>query len=108
MPIKKEAYEKLETKGYFRVLHGHHHEGGKTYSPSDGVFASKSDLLKFNKLNAVKFEKVHDYVPKTEQSDGDGLDSFTVAELKEYAAAEEIDLTGVKTKEEILAKIRGN
>lgn len=46
-------------------------------------------------------------VDATDSEDAeDGLDDYTVAQLKEYAANEEIDLEGATRKEDILRAIR--
>ena len=66
--------------------------------PGD-IIDSLSDLSRFNIPGDPKR-----YEPVAE---GDGFDSMTVAELKQYAEEEEIDLGMVTKKAEILHLIRG-
>ena len=81
----------------FRLLRGVHNEGGRTYKVGD-VIDSASDLSKHNK-DVVRFE------PLSEGSLGghSGLESMTIAQLKQHAEEEEIDLGDATKRSEILA-----
>ncbi len=83
----------------FKVLAGHHNEGGKTYGPGD-IVDSASDLNKHNKQEAIKFEQVGEVL-----SPQDELKQHTVAELQDLAAEEEIDLGDAVKKLEIIEAI---
>lgn len=45
-------------------------------------------------------------IAEVEDADDDGLDTFSVAELKQHAIDEQIDLGAAKSKADILAAIR--
>lgn len=90
----------------FELLSGVHNEGGKTYYPGD-VFDSARDLSKhpYNRPNAFRFRALS--TGPVEAKARNELDSMTVAELKQYAEAEEIDLGDATKRAEILALCRG-
>jgi hypothetical protein len=108
------------------------HEGDHVYVPGDIIDTDK-DLLRFNGVGmSPKFERLHDtsagdvrnYPPPTppekqlppapkqvepvtkRPGDDDKLDTMTTQQLKEYAAENEIDITGCTRKDEILERIR--
>lgn len=113
----------------FRVVHGRHHEGGRTYKQGE-IVDSKTDLSRLNAPNAIKFEKVAESIPVTpvsipqeetetveeapmqeleveeEVSVEDDFETMKVAELKQLAEAEEIDLDGATRKADIIERIR--
>ena len=73
------------------------------FYPGD-IFESDQDLDKFNNTGSAKmYEKLSD-IPHAVQ---DEFDSKTVAQLLEFAEAEEITLTPGLKKDEIIAAIRG-
>jgi hypothetical protein len=104
----------------FKVLHGIHSEGYRTYGVGT-VVDSKSDLSKFNRPGSVRFQQVPDDTPTQEQAAQlaaeagakdntlpTPLKDMTVNELKRLAEDEEADLEGAKTKEQIIAAIELN
>lgn len=150
----------------FRVLHGIHLHGGKTFGkgqPDGDIVESESDLVKmFNSAGSAKFERLgvgeddsieslmarkaeideklaflakKDRVAKAAasaevspssssptglgsnddtldggeggDSQGDEFSGMSFVELKDYAETHEIDITGKRSKAEILEVIRG-
>ena len=117
----------------FRVLMGVHSESKKIYNAGD-VVDSKSNLLKHNKGNSVRYERVADDAKDTgkpvigaseEQKDAvaeaakkgfeDGntaalpkapLESMTVEQLRKMAEEYEIDVSTCKRKEELVNTLR--
>jgi len=103
----------------FKVLRGRHTEGGVMYQAGE-VVDSSSDLNKHNSPGSRKFEQLSGEVadapsaslPESSEDDedpeegSDELDGMTVAQLKTFAAEEEIDLSGVSRKSDILSAIR--
>ena len=113
----------------YRVLIGSHHHKGRTYRAPE-VFESDVDMLRFNGPKdsrlPPKFEKVD--VPQRAQAQqvqtqaqtqtvdpakeaftkelDDYLPSLTQKELQAYAASEDIDLKGVKSKEDMIRVIK--
>ena len=102
----------------FRLLHGTHFHGGKQYNPGDPVEADSDLCKKFNTPGDLpRFERLPDDAPLTATPTlaptesvaapaEDTLDSMTVEELREWAASEEIDVRGAKTKEQLVKAIR--
>jgi hypothetical protein len=109
----------------YRVLRGQHAQGEYpkghvlantpiVYDPGD-IVESEKDLLSLNgKVGSLgpKFELVHDdrlkatdKINVTGQSD-DSLDGMTVAQLREMAESDSIDISSAKNKAEIIAAIR--
>lgn len=90
----------------FRLKRGKHRQGGITYERG-AIVESHIDLVK--RMGGEKFEKLDGSIvldkPEVVEVD-DGLEAMTVPELRKWAAEEEIDLTGLNRKEEILTKIR--
>ena len=86
----------------FRVLRGHHNEGGKTYDVGD-IVDSKSNLLQHNFGRSIRFEAVLDPNPVNE----DGLDQLTVTQLRALAAEEEVGLVSATLKDDIIEVLRG-
>ncbi|MHC4686854.1 MAG: hypothetical protein ACYTEW_21470 [Planctomycetota bacterium] len=86
----------------FKLLRGIHSEGDRTYHPGD-VIDSASDLSKHNRENSTRFE----LLPGGATGVADGLESMTVAQLRQHAEAEEIDLGDATKRAEILALCRG-
>lgn len=120
----------------FRLLEGLHVENGPIGAnglPTDviykrgDIFESESDLLQFNRgPNSQKFERIHDDRPVTSEVQKQAvprpegkqsqqlnlpaelpLEQMTEKELVAFAAEEEIDLKGVKGKDNILRVLRG-
>ncbi len=110
----------------FKLLAGKHVEGGKRYVPGN-VIDSKSDLSKFNTPGyAPKFEEVPDSTPAspgqalhTPNAIKEGekkepvvappkykLDGMSVKQLQDVADAEEVDVKGLKTPVEMIAKLK--
>ena len=118
----------------FKIEHGHHSERGLLFQQGS-VVDSVSDLAaKFNSPGAVKFtavpadteahpgiqmENLHSLPPQEEpltehskptesivpdQSE-ETLKAMTVADIQKFAAEEEIDLSGCKTKEQMIKTI---
>lgn len=110
--------KKKKIVGRFRVLRGSHSEG---YNPDGSIriyhkgdiVDSVTNLLKHNKQGSIKFQKVgrtavdeEETVTDPEDVGGYGsLADMTVDELKEVAAAEEIDLEGATRRKEIVSRI---
>lgn len=117
------------TRYKFRVVRGRHHEDGKTYfkatpqlpSPHGDTFVTTNDLRKHNYPGSKKFDLLQvledGAAPDPEPgpvlppepwpqvlSEGD-LSKLTIAELRAFAEGEEIDLTGLRTRDEILKTI---
>jgi hypothetical protein len=118
----------------FRLLRGQHAQGHypqghpKVGNPivyeAGDIVESDADLLFLNgKVGSLgpKFEVVHDdrlhatdrvNLAKKEMPvdpaspQGDGLDSFTLDELKQLAEDDEVDLGKAKTKEQVIKAIR--
>lgn len=117
---------------YYRVLQGRHSEGVDKQGnplvyykggPHGDVVKSKSDLDKMNGVGVQpKFENLGpDYKPRKvlqeewRQGEGDNpvtitndppdLENMTVPQLKEFAEDNEIDITGLTLKEQIMGKI---
>ena len=93
--------------GRFKVLRGCHSEGGKIYKKGD-IVESATDLLKHNDPKEPRFASVDDVV-ETASADAEkheGLAEMTFAELKTYAEEGEIDITGLTTKDQLIAKIK--
>lgn len=97
---------------WFKLLNGLHDQGdGKVYRRGD-VVNSKQDLEK--RFGPAKFQRVADPAQVKEEepvasapvSVQDEFSDMTVAELKQFAASEEIDLGSASRKDEILAVIR--
>lgn len=96
--------------GKYKVLRGRHAEYGRVYDIGD-IVDSRSDLDVLNSLNSQKFEYIgpgtYSKTSSTESEAGqDSLDSMTVAQLKELAEGEEIDLDGATRRDEILTIIK--
>lgn len=101
----------------FRVLRGIHSEGGVTYE-AGGIVDSSTNLLRMNSPGSVKFVKVGQEPVLASASEplqspdqliptaGDSLDAMTVAELREFAREEGIDLEGANRKDQIIEAIR--
>jgi len=105
-----------------RVLRGSHFEGGKRYRKGDTVL-SKSELAKkYNFPNSKKYEFIGtvsdggeseetpiEITPETDDKENRWtqaeLEALTVNELKELAEDEEVDLEGLRLKEEIVEAI---
>lgn len=128
--------EKAQTQvNRYRVLSGTHSEGyepvidpetGKqlldpmTNKPLRGepityhagqIVESKSDLLRFNSPGSIKFELLgarNSYFsePVKQENEQDELGRMTVGQLREFAAANEVDLGPAKSKDDILRTIR--
>lgn len=81
----------------FKLISGVHSEGGRTYLPGE-IIESRSDLSKHNHFPDRRYEPV---------AEGDGFDSMTIAELKQHAEEEEVDLGMATKKAEILRLVRG-
>jgi len=110
----------------FRLLRGFHEQGdkdseGKTilYKPGD-EFTSKTDLVdRFNKRGCVKFERLPDLPDPVVSSNEnqvslldetgveDDLDDFTIAELRQRAEDEGVNISGLRRKDEIIDVLRG-
>lgn len=112
---KEETKSEVKEKKYsFRIRRGAAVVDGKMYSAvniKDGnpdLIYTDNDLSKHNTPGvAKKFTSADDFEPTEEiQDDDDGLDELTVDELKTHAKEEEIDLSGLTKKDEIIAKIR--
>ena len=69
--------------------------------PGDGVFYGGDIVESDLDLGPPKFEKVESPIAVQRPPDG-GLESMTVAELKQHAAEEEIDLGDATKRAEIL------
>ena len=109
----------------FQVLHGRHSEGGMLYERGD-VFESKSDLNKLNggSHDTQKFLRMADDakpkggkevafmnetpVVEEEAEETVDLSSKTVAELRELAEEEEIDLGEATLKADIVEIIEAH
>jgi len=94
----------------FRVLGGNHSQDGKVFQKGDIVETDKP----LDKIMANKFVRILEGASATEEAPtnkldtevADGLQNMTVAELKAFAADEEIDLGTATKKAEILNTIR--
>lgn len=124
------AEKKQPGKMRFQLLSGHHNQGevdeqgvaiiyqGGIPGQYDGdILESKTDLAaRFNvKGFAPKFRRVPSLTPLQRYGvDGagskddptDGLDALTVAELREFAAQEEVELGQATSKADIIEVIR--
>lgn len=97
----------------FKLLHGIHNEGGKTYYPGD-VIDSASDLSKHNRPSNVRYEPVAEETDDplgsadTLQANpvplesGAPLESLTIAQLRQLAEEYEVDLGDAAKKGEII------
>ena len=97
----------------FKVLIGAHNEGGMTYGPDEeggDVVDSKSDLSQHNSPGAIKFARVANNgaavleVPPNLEEDEEGnpnFDRMTVAQLKDFAEENDIELSVDANKAEI-------
>lgn len=80
---------------------------------SGDIIVSKQDLCRrFNQEPfSRKFERVFDAAPATPigsvEREWGNLDTMSVKDLQDLAAAEEIDTKGAKTKEDLIKAIRG-
>ena len=95
----------------FKVLTGKHHEGGRTYKTGE-IVDSKSDLLKLNR-GSRKFERVtkeDDEALAKKKAEApstlDELEKMTKADLEAFAADGGIDISGLKTKDQLIIAIR--
>lgn len=102
------------TKFRFKLLRGAHADDSGVHEMGE-VFDTDQDLNLMNAPGGIKFEQVSkeeeaaaeppppkdDVPPDT----GDDLEGMTVSELKSFAAEEEVDLTGVSRKADIIAAI---
>ena len=92
----------------FQVLRGVHSHGGQIYRKGD-VVESDVDLTKHNTPGSPRFAPIGDggvaVVDEPVGSD-DGLDEMNVRELREYAEEGGIDLSGTKSKDAIIERIR--
>lgn len=95
----------------FRVLTGKHREGGRTYKTGE-VVDSKSDLLKLNR-GSRKFDRVtkeDDEAAEKAKAEApstlDELEKMTKAELESFAADGGIDISGIRTKDQLIIAIR--
>ena len=87
----------------FVLVEGRHNEGGRTYKRGD-IIETDNDLTKHNRADSIKFQAVGETVkPQTQELQ---LELMTVAQLKEYAASREIDLSDVTKRAEILEIIK--
>lgn len=113
----------------FRILRGKHNQGERhpdgrpvIYARND-VVESETDLCKLNAGMATKkFERVDDSTPltnpdaagksvpspETVDPNEDTFNEMTVAELRQFAEQEEIDLGKARTKDEIIAVLRSH
>ncbi len=105
----------------FKVLRGQHSEQGKIYKKGDTV-DSKTDLAeRFNFPGSIKFAKIasknspSDEVEEEEEEEtaeetysAEELSLLTIPDLKELANDQEINLSGLSRKEEIIEAILGN
>ena len=102
----------------FRLLRGDHQHGGKMYKKNDII---ESDIELDTVFGANKFQRLHiaptevqqvevpepvETTPGIGQNQNDGLSEMTVAELKQFAEEEEIDLDAGLRKDEIVNVIR--
>ena len=91
----------------FKVVSGSHRVTGQTF-PKGSVVESTVDLVKLHgrdKYECVSGDAVATEEPK---ASGDDYDHMTVAQLKEVAEQDEIDITGCKNKAEIVATLRSS
>jgi hypothetical protein len=109
------AVATTKPKSKYRLLVGRHAEtvGDENIiydAHSNNIIETTTDLCKkFNSPDPnfpKKFERVvenPEYIPATQQTT---LDSMSFKEIQAWAAEEEIDLKGAKTKEDALKVIR--
>lgn len=77
--------------------------GKQRYSTGDYVEIPSDEYSDFKKA-----ELINDEFTEKIEKEIKAIDEMTVPELKEYAESNNIDLTGKKTKDEILEVINGN
>lgn len=102
-------------KNQYQLLRGTHQDATGTHEPG-AIVESEIDLVA--KQGADRWRRVSSnftspassqpsvpptQVPKVED---DGLDELTVAELRQYAEENELDLSGKSRKDEIVQAIR--
>jgi len=115
--VKKDPNKKF--KYTFRLLRGRHQDATGTYSsndPKNNVIRTDEELDKrFNSQGSEKFlrisEELVDTTPKaTEPSSQeeavDEYDDMSLDQLKEVADAEEVDIEGLTTEDEIRKALR--
>ena len=115
----------MAKKFKFRILQGSHTEGKgentREYSARDRGGKLKegfSDIIETDKpldsmFGSDKFRKMHgeteqleENLPQKLETKEEGLASFSLVELREYATEEEIDLQGCTKKAEVLQLIQ--
>ena len=94
----------------FQLLRGVHDQGGQTYYPGE-IFTSEQDLAaRFNLPGSPErvaliqeFEPPPDEIPEPPKGD---LEQMTLADLREMAAAEGIDVEGLGKKAELVERMK--
>jgi len=98
----------------YRLLRGIHVHGQNTYSPG-AVIDTAQNLLRLNAPGSIRFERVYEEeeptpvetTPEpTEEEPTDDLEALTLAELRDLAEAEEVDLGDAKRKADVLEVLR--
>lgn len=89
----------------FRVLNGSHRAKGQTFSKGS-IVESTIDLVKLHGRDKYELVSSNSETASLQEPEGDDYDHMTVAQLKEVAEQDEIDISGAKNKAEIIAILR--
>jgi len=107
------AKSQEQTKYVFKLLRGSHAHGGKKYrcQGKNNIIHTNIELDKrFNSRGSTKFLRLSDEIPEEyespEEEPQDDYELMSVEELREVADAEEVDLTGITAKSEIITAIK--
>jgi hypothetical protein len=95
----------------FQLLRGVHDQGGQTYYPGE-IFTSEQDLAaRFNLPGCPeRVTLLREFEPPPEETPAPpkptDLDAMTVAELRDLAAAEGIDVERLAKKAELVERLQ--